>query len=54
MIENPHEPTPRLRYEGDVHPATDQRVFRQELGWLPRRAAHDSAEDAEAPEPRRQ
>ena len=32
MIENPQrEPTPRLRYDGDVHPATGPRVFRQDV-----------------------
>lgn len=25
-----HRPTPRLRYEGDFHPVTGERVFRQD------------------------
>lgn len=25
-----YQPTPRLQYEGDVHPITGQRVFRQD------------------------
>jgi hypothetical protein len=28
--EHQYQPTPRLRYEGDVHPITGDRVFRQD------------------------
>lgn len=28
--ERPGNPTPRLRYDGDEHPVTGQRVFRQD------------------------
>lgn len=37
-LEAQHQPTPRLRYEGDVHPITGERVFRTDEDGL--RAAY--------------